>query len=67
MNVKHKIEEVIKDQVPDILEALNMGLPFKQPKYKMLECPNCKEVCAYDMPSLSGKCVYVCDWCEFEF
>jgi hypothetical protein len=48
-------------------ELTNMDLPFKKKEYQLLECPNCKEICAYQMPSLSAKCVYVCDWCDCEF
>lgn len=48
-------------------ETINMDLPFKNPKYKLLECPHCKKICAYQMPSLSSNCMYVCDWCEGEF
>lgn len=51
----------------DLARKINMDLPFKKPKYKLLECPNCKKICAYQMPSLSSNCVYVCDWCEGEF
>lgn len=55
----------IKEQQQEI-DILNSGLPPYR-RFKLMECPNCKEVCAYQMPSLSSNCVYVCDYCQFEF
>lgn len=56
----------VKDELQQEVDAVNATLlPHLQ--YSILECPNCKNICAYQMPSLSSNCVYVCDYCEFEF
>lgn len=77
MNAQIKIEETMQNEAPDILDEflayrrkaqrLNMDLPYRAPKYSMLECPHCNKVCAYLASSLSANCIHVCDWCEGEF
>lgn len=45
-----------------------MDLPFTLVnEYELLECPNCKKVCAYELSSLRVRCIHVCDWCNWEF
>ncbi len=79
MNAVSKREEIVKVEYPYMIEELlsympkveeearNIELPFKASKYRLLECPHCEEVCAYEMTTLKSKCVYVCDFCENEF